>query len=101
MRITVKRDSIRFHLNHARERAIKADHMLFRQTIDEINIDRRKSVGTSRINGGSGFCFALDAIHRALHCFIKILHPHAHAIKAQSGESFNFVRIHRARVNLD
>jgi len=101
MRIAVKRDAIWPHLNHAIQRAMKTNNVLFGQAIDEVNVDRRKAVGTGGINGGSGFRFALNAIDRTLHLLIKILHAHTHAVKTQPGEGFNLVRIHGARIDLD
>ncbi|MNL23526.1 hypothetical protein D3C87_1449200 [compost metagenome] len=74
---------------------------LFRQAVDQVNVDRAKLQGAGGVDHRAGLFQALQAIHRPLHRRIEVLQADADPIEAQFTEQAHGRPIGFARVDLD
>ena len=101
MCIAIEGNSIRLQENHPIEGVVKPGDILFRQAVDQINVDRCDAVLARSFDHVRSLFFTLDTIDRLLHLRIEILHAQAHPIETQLGQCSSFFIIHGARIDLD
>src|SRR5690349_16718505 len=101
MRIAVERDPIRSTFDDARERAVKADYVLFRQAINQIDVDRPEAQLPGSSNGIASLALVLNSMDRSLHLGIEVLDTEAQSIEAQLAQQLQGARAQRARVDFD
>src|SRR6476659_11075040 len=101
MRIAVERDPIRSTFDDARERAVKADYVLLRQAIDQVDVDRPEAQPPRLRNGIAGLPLVLNSMDRSLHLGIEVLNTEAQPIEAQLAQQLQCARAQRARVDFD
>src|SRR3546814_5594990 len=75
--------------------------VLFRQAVDEVDVDRAEVGGAAGVHDRAGFLDRLDAIDRLLHHRIEILHAEAGAVEADLAQLGDVGRVGEARVEFD
>ena len=81
--VIVYGDTVRIGGDHALERVLETQERLFRQAIDQIDVNRAESILACRSNGVPRLRFVLHAMDRALHFEIEVLHAKTHALRTE------------------
>ena len=101
VRVAVHRDPIRARLHHDVQRALEPFACLFRQAIDQVDVDRAHAMVAAGRHDGHRFLDALHAVDGLLHLGIEVLHAEACAIEAHACEFADVLWADEARVELD
>ncbi len=99
--IAEDRDAVRPHADDRIERAREAFDALIRQAVDQIDAHRFEAVLTCGMKHGFHHRARLDAVDRALHAFVEILHAEAQPIEAEFAQQRDRLRRCLARIDLD
>jgi hypothetical protein len=86
---------------HGFQRVRESVQRLFRQAVDQVEVDRAETRRARRVDQGDRLVHALDAVDRALHGGIEVLHAEADAVETEPREPGHVVGIGMARIDLD
>jgi hypothetical protein len=101
MRVPVDRQPIRARGDHRVERAPESFECLFRQAVNQIDVDRAQSAGAAGIDDAQRFFDRLHAVDRRLHDRIEILHAEAGAVETDPSQPGDVVGRDETRIQLD
>ncbi|MNI75300.1 hypothetical protein D3C73_1314390 [compost metagenome] len=81
--IVEDREAVGLQADHFLDGAGEAFRGLLGQAVDQVQVDRAELQGARRLDQGAGLFQALQAVDRALHRRVQVLHTEAHAVEAQ------------------
>ena len=99
--VAVEGDAVGAKLQHALHRVGEARHALFRQAVDQVDVERLEAARARGRDHVARHLVGLDAVHRALHRRVEVLHAEARAVETEFREEADGLRRARARVDLD
>ncbi|MNZ43654.1 hypothetical protein D3C78_612610 [compost metagenome] len=95
------RQAVGLQADHFFDGAGKAFRGLLGQAVDQVEVDRAELQGARGFDQGAGLLQALQAVDRALHGRVEVLHAQADAVETQLAEQAHGRPVGFARVDLD
>jgi hypothetical protein len=101
VRVVVQRDAVRVQVQHLEQGLAEFLHRLARQAVDQVEIDGLEPARARGLDHVGRELVTLDAVDRALHVRIEVLHADRQAVEAELAKKCDRERIGAARVDLD